>query len=78
MKKLVRFMLGIEKVAWEFKWQDEPKYCKVCSDNDCGGNVRDRKSTSGGIGRRGAHVVKHWATTQKTIALSSGEAELGA
>ena len=26
---------------------------------------------------RGAHLIKHWANTQKTIALSSGEAELG-
>ena len=24
----------------------------------------------------GSHLVKHWATTQKTLALSSGEAEL--
>eukprot|EP00969_Alexandrium_andersonii_P133759 5915613-Alexandrium_andersonii.AAC.1 len=24
----------------------------------------------------GAHTIKHWSTTQKTIALSSGEAEL--
>ena len=26
---------------------------------------------------RGSHPVKHWSTTQTTIALSSGEAELG-
>eukprot|EP00969_Alexandrium_andersonii_P167149 7387767-Alexandrium_andersonii.AAC.1 len=25
---------------------------------------------------RGAHTIKHWSTTQKTIALSSGAAEL--
>ena len=25
---------------------------------------------------RGAHLLKHWATTQKAITLSSGEAEL--
>ena len=25
----------------------------------------------------GSHTVKHWSTTQSTIALSSGEAELG-
>eukprot|EP00969_Alexandrium_andersonii_P234779 10366481-Alexandrium_andersonii.AAC.1 len=25
---------------------------------------------------RGQHAIKHWPTTQKTIALSSGEAEL--
>ena len=26
---------------------------------------------------RGSHCLKHWSTTQPTIALSSGEAELG-
>ena len=26
---------------------------------------------------RGAHLIKHWAATQKVVALSSGEAELG-
>ena len=26
---------------------------------------------------RGGHLLKHWAVTQKTITLSSGEAELG-
>ena len=26
---------------------------------------------------RGSHCIKHWSTTQPTIALSSGEAELG-
>eukprot|EP00969_Alexandrium_andersonii_P258948 11449663-Alexandrium_andersonii.AAC.1 len=30
----------------------------------------------GGVCVRGLHAVKHWSTTQKTIALSSGEAEL--
>ena len=26
---------------------------------------------------RGGHCIKHWSTTQTTVALSSGEAELG-
>ena len=26
---------------------------------------------------RGSHCIKHWSTTQSTIAFSSGEAELG-
>eukprot|EP00969_Alexandrium_andersonii_P180965 7996515-Alexandrium_andersonii.AAC.1 len=41
--------------------------------------IRDRltrRSTSGGVCLRGQHAIKHWSTTQKTIALSSGEAEL--
>ena len=37
-----------------------------------------RKSTSGGAIVLGSHLLKHWAKTQPTIALSSGEAELAA
>eukprot|EP00969_Alexandrium_andersonii_P114563 5064557-Alexandrium_andersonii.AAC.1 len=38
--------------------------------------IRDsRRSTCGGVCMRGQHAIKHWSTTRKTIALSSGEAE---
>ena len=32
--------------------------------------------TSGGAATRGNHLIKHWSTTQSTVALSSAEAEL--
>ena len=35
-----------------------------------------RRSTSGGLSMRGRHVIKHWSSTQSTVALSSAEAEL--
>ena len=35
-----------------------------------------RRSTSGGAATRGNHLIKHWSTTQPTVALSSAEAEL--
>ena len=35
----------------------------------------ERKSSSGGVIRLGSHSVKLWSSTQKSIALSSGEAE---
>ena len=35
-----------------------------------------RRSTSGGAATRGNHLIKHWSTTQTTVALSSAEAEL--
>ena len=35
-----------------------------------------RRSTSGGAACRGDHLIKHWSTTQATVALSSAEAEL--
>ena len=45
-------------------------------DTDFAGCQRTRRSTSGGITTLGPHALRHWATTQPTLALSSGEAEL--
>ena len=44
-------------------------------DTDHAGCLRTRRSTNGGALMRGRHAIKTWATTQATIALSSGEAE---
>ena len=44
------------------------------ADADFAGCVITRKSTPGGMCMRGAHLLKHWPNTQKTIALSSVEA----
>ena len=48
----------------------------VYSDSDWAGCPRTRRSTSGGAIMLGTHLLKHWSSTQSTIALSSGEAEL--
>ena len=40
------------------------------------GCLRKRKSTSGGCVMAGSHLLKSWASTQPTVTLSSGEAEL--
>ena len=37
--------------------------------------MRTRRSTSSGLLRVVKHIVKSWANTQATVALSSGEAE---
>ena len=39
--------------------------------------MQTRRSTSGGAALLGNHLVKHWSATQKSVTLSSGEAELG-
>ena len=46
-------------------------------DTDFASCRNTRRSTSGGCALLGSHCVKHWSSTQTTIALSSGEAELG-
>jgi len=45
------------------------------TDTDYAGCRDTRKSTSGGVIRLGTHVLRGWSSTQKVIALSSGEAE---
>ena len=49
---------------------------KTFVDTDFAGCLRTRRSTSGGYVCRRQHVLHHWSTTQPTVALSSGEAEL--
>ena len=46
------------------------------SDSDWAGCQRTARSTSGGAVMRGRHCIRTWSATQKSIALSSGEAEL--
>jgi len=47
----------------------------VYTDTDWAGCVKTRKSTSGGCLMLGSHAIKHWSSTQSSVALSSGEAE---
>ena len=48
----------------------------IYADTDFAGCLSTRRSTCGGVAMWGSHLIKHWSSTQKTIALSSGEAEL--
>ena len=47
----------------------------IWSDTDYAGCRETRKSTSGGLITIGDHIIRFWSSTQKVIALSSGEAE---
>jgi len=75
IKKVARYLLGRKKVVWKFWWQDEPVEARVYTDSDWGGNIKDRKSTSGGAWFLGNHCIKTWSSTQGAFALSSAEAE---
>ena len=77
LKRAARFILGMPRLVWRFPIQSEKDTLKVYVDTDFGGCQSTRRSTSGGIALRGSHPIKHWSITQTTIALSSGEAELG-
>ena len=77
LKRAVRFLFGLPRLIWHFPVQRLTNDLRVFFDTDFGGCQTTRRSTSGGIAMRGLHSLKHWSLTQTTIALSSGEAELG-
>ncbi len=75
VKRVVRYLKGEPRVVYEYNWQNYEDII-VYVDTDWAGCFKTRKSTSGGAIMRGGHLLKHWSSTQQTIALSSGEAEL--
>jgi hypothetical protein len=78
LKRLIRYLAGAKRLVYNFSFgpysKDEP--LTVYVDTDFAGCHVTRRSTSGGAACRGTHLIKHWSTTQSTVALSSAEAEL--
>ncbi len=77
LARVARYLAGAGRVIYEYPWQSRP-VLRVFTDSDFAGCIATRLSTSGGAVMLGDHLLKHWASTQKRITLSSGEAELGA
>ena len=65
-----------KRTVTKYPWQDEEWEVDTYTDSDWAGCRVTGKSTSGGVVMIGAHLIKSWATTQASIALSSAEAEL--
>ena len=78
LKRLIRYLAGAKRLVWKFGFQHASKSedLTVFVDTDFAGCHVTRRSTSGGAACRGDHLIKHWSTTQSTVALSSAEAEL--
>ena len=68
-------MVGAKRLVWKFDRREDDMNIDVFVDSDWAGCTTTRKSTSGGMLVVGGAVVKSWSRTQKTRALSSGEAE---
>ena len=75
LTRVVRYLASEPRLAYVYAWQAEATL-HVYVDTDFAGCTQTRRSTSGGCAMHGSHLVKHWSTTQKTVTLSSGEAEL--
>ena len=76
LKRLTRYVKGCPRVVIRMDYQPRMEEYEGYSDSDWAGCRRTAKSTSGGAIQRGRHSLKSWSTTQKSVTLSSGEAEL--
>ena len=78
LKRLGRYLAGRKRLVYRYDFAETPaSHIDVFCDTDFAGCSVTRRSTSGGCALIGTGMVKHWSKTQSTIALSSGEAELG-
>ena len=78
LKRALRYIKGKPRAINVYMWQEKGHELVTMTDSDWAGCTTTRKSTSGGMVLRGRHLIAHWASTQATVAPSSGEAELNA
>ena len=76
LRRLARYLITVPRVVLQYPYQEQQQVVQGFSDSDFAGCRRTAKSTSGGVILKGAHYLKSWSSTQKTVALSTGEAEL--
>ena len=76
MKRIARYLRKYPKVVWYFgRGGEVENVIDVFSDSDWAACRRTRKSTSGGVAVIDGGTIKHWSSTQGSVALSVGEAE---
>jgi len=78
LKRIGRYLVGRPRVVTKYEWRGEEREVEVYGDSNWAGCKTTGKSTSGGVAMIGGQVLKSWSHTQKTVALSSAEAELTA
>ena len=76
LKRIGRYIVGHGRFVQAFKWCSPVEKVTGFGDSDWAGDKVSLKSTSGGAVTLGPHTVKTWSTSQQTLAMSSGEAEL--
>ena len=74
LRRIGRYLCGRPRLVYSYKRQ-ELSAIDVYVDTDWAGCARTRKSTSGGTVMLGSHAMKHWSSIQRSVTLSSGEAE---
>ncbi len=78
VKRIGKYLKGRPRLVLKYHWQGQASTVVTYTDSDWAGCVKTGKSTSGGLVTIGGHLVKSYSRQQKTVALSSAEAELHA
>ena len=78
LKRIGRYLIGRPRLVSKFAWQASVGMVTTFTDSDWAGCGKTAKSTSGGVVTIGSHITKSYSKQQRTIALSSAEAELHA
>ena len=76
LKRLARYLRSKPRVVTKYGFASRSEKLFGFTDSDWAGCRRTARSTSGGVISYGGHFVKSWGSTQKSITLSSGGAEL--
>lgn len=78
LRRLARYLKTAQRTVAKYVWQGSQQSLQGYSDSDFAGCRKTAKSTSGGVIMEGSHYIKSWSAIQKTVALSSGQAEFTA
>jgi len=73
--RIARYLLGVRRLVWRYKYQQMPTWCCEDGDADFASRETQLRSTTGTVGRIGAHTIDASSSTQSVRALSTGEAE---
>ena len=79
--RIAKYVKQVPRCIQTFPWQEsDPQVLDTYIDSDWAGEDDTRKSTSGGTNTLETEMkthteLKHWCSSQPTVALSSGEAE---
>ena len=76
VKRVLRYLQGHPTCRISYDYQDPPTNVTTMTDSDWAGDLTTRRSTTGTMIAHGGHLVHFSSRLQKTVALSSGEAEL--
>ena len=78
LKRILRYLVGRPRQVLRMPWQGDLGAIQTFVDSDFAGCRISRKSSIAGCIMWGNGVIKTWSRTLSTLALSTGEAELGA